>query len=65
MDLTPNDAIREHFHEVEDVDVLGEFPHRRGNYRISFENGEVSDWNIQFDQDNGEVLDAFCFNQVI
>lgn len=66
MDLTPNESIFEHFREeVTSVEVLGEFAHRRGNYRISFENGEVSDWNIQFDQDNGVVLSAECFNRVI
>lgn len=64
MDLTPQQAIRENFQGVTDIEVLGEFAHRRGNYRITFDT-EVSDWNIQFDQDTGEVLSAYCFNQVI
>lgn len=33
------------------------------NYRISFENGEVSDWNVHYEED--QVVDADCYNWVI
>lgn len=36
-----------------------------GNYRITFKDEHVSDWRITFDPDTGEVLDAYCFNDVI
>lgn len=66
MDLTPTEAILKQFHGSTSVEVLGEYAHRRGTYRVTFYDGqEVSDWNIQFDQDNGEVLTADCYNQVI
>jgi hypothetical protein len=36
-----------------------------GNYRVSFVDGSVSDWRIVLDPDTGEVLDGYCFNDVI
>lgn len=78
--MEPKDAIRAHFssdlmtklgvqfnvsYQVEDIEVLGEYPDARGTYRITFAGGEVSDWNIQFDLDNGELIDAYCYNTVI
>jgi len=35
-----------------------------GNYRVSFKDEHVSDWRITLDPDTGEVLDAYCFNDV-
>jgi hypothetical protein len=34
------------------------------NYRITFLDGSVSDWKFVFDED-GTVLDGFCYNDVI
>lgn len=34
------------------------------NYRITFLDGSVSDWKFTFDED-GTVLDGFCYNDVI
>lgn len=33
------------------------------NYRISFKDGTVSDWQVYFDEE--DITDAICFNEVI
>jgi hypothetical protein len=40
-------------------------PLENGNIRVHFNDGHVSDWRVTTDPDTGDVLDAYCYNDVL
>lgn len=35
------------------------------NLRVHFNDGHVSDWRITEDPDTGDVLDAYCYDEIL
>ena len=52
-----NDAVRT-------VEYLEEYSTTEVTVRVSFNDEHVSDWKLTLDED-GTVLDAYCFNDVM
>lgn len=58
-------ALQVYFSDCGSPAIANVEPIDDGNRRIEFNDGHVSDWRITTDDDTGEVLDAYCYNEVM
>lgn len=58
------EQLQEHFSDGGSPAIHSTERIENDNVRITFNDGHVSDWRVTVDED-GDIVDVYCFNEVI